>query len=84
MPYKNSYGKWIIPAGEVGQYAICPESWRLKMIRRVERALPEEQAQGEVKHEEWSSEVDKAFHLRQGLQLIIAFAVTMICFVLLQ
>lgn len=83
MPYKNSYGKWILPAGEVGQFAVCPESWRLKMVERVNRLHTREKEKGEIKHDEWSEEVDHAFHLRQGLQVIFAFVVIMICIVLM-
>ena len=29
---KKSKGKYIISAGEVGIYAVCPHSWKLKSI----------------------------------------------------
>ncbi len=34
MPYYTDYGKAILPAGEVGEYVVCPESWRLKFLEK--------------------------------------------------
>lgn len=32
MIKKTPYGKYIISAGEVGIYAVCPYSWQLKSV----------------------------------------------------
>lgn len=83
MPRANKDGKFIISAGEVGQYAVCPEAWRLKMIEKVMAEQSELSAEGQRLHDEWSKRVDDAAHLGQGLRFLAALLVSTILIILL-
>ena len=85
MARKNSEGNFIIAAGGVGQYAVCPESWRLKMVERVKRQQGNNainRSEGERLHSEWSKKVDAAAHLSQGLRFLLALLMTFVLMLL--
>ncbi len=83
MAKKNREGKFIIAAGEVGQYAVCPEAWRLKVVERVTSEQSESSITGEKLHSKWSTNIDSAAHLSQGIRFLIALLVTTIVIVIM-
>lgn len=72
MPRRNKDGKLIIPATEVAEYSLCPESWRLKEIARVHKKMDYEIIKiGNKEHEVWSNLLDKASDLLFVVKLLI-------------
>lgn len=82
MARKNSNGQNIIAAGEVGQFTVCPESWRLRMIEKMNNEGSSELSEGERLHFLWSKNIDRAAHLGQGLRFLIALIVTTLVIVI--
>ena len=35
MPRQNEYGKFILSAGEISTYEVCPEAWRLSHVQKA-------------------------------------------------
>lgn len=82
MARQNKDGKFVISAGEVGQFAVCPESWRLRMVEKVDEESTKRMSDGERLHYLWSKNIDRAAHLGQGLRFLIALIVTTIVIVI--
>lgn len=80
MARKNEFGKFIIAAGEVGQYSVCPEAWRLKVVERIVRnnEAPPSIQTGNTLHENWARELDSSAYLLHGLRVAIALVIAMI------
>ena len=76
MPRKNEYGKFIIPAGEVGSYTLCPESWRLSAVEKKIAKKEKSAKTGEKLHKTWAKTFEEAadltLHLRVLLYLVAA------------
>lgn len=83
MARKNRAGKFVIAAGEVGQYAVCPEAWRLKVVEQVSAFQSDSSVEGERLHSQWSHNIDNAAHLGQGLRFLLALVVTTIVIVVM-
>ncbi len=83
MAKKNREGKFIIAAGEVGQYAVCPEAWRLKVVERVTSEQSIASIEGEKLHSKWSSNLDNAAHLGQGIRFLLALVATILIIVIM-
>ena len=82
----SSTGKFVVSAGEVGQFVYCPESWRLRhqstnqdIMTRDERRSREF---GQIMHSKWSSELDAAAHLSEGLRFLVALLITTLVIVI--
>lgn len=76
MARQTEYGKFIISAGEVGAYTVCPEAWRLANMERVPAVTSEGDHQHRVKkgnelHKEWAQNVDEAVYLTRHVRLVI-------------
>lgn len=83
MAKRNREGKFVIAAGEVGQYTVCPEAWRLKVVQRVIAEQSEASIEGEKLHTKWSKNLDSAVHLGQGIRFLLALVITILVIVIL-
>jgi hypothetical protein len=77
MARQNDYGRYILSAGEIGAYTVCPEAWRLANVERVStRNSSSEQKErvqkGNELHKEWAQNVDEAVYLTRHVKVIIA------------
>ena len=77
MARRTDSGKYIISAGEVGAYTVCPESWRLKYVERIKTQKTERAIKGSNLHKEWAAQVDQSFHLSQLTNIAISLLVLM-------
>lgn len=71
MARKTPYGKFIISAGEVGAYTVCPEAWRLRTIERVSHPAAANVEAGEQLHRQWAKSLDEALFLSRSTRAII-------------
>jgi hypothetical protein len=74
MPSINKDGKFIISAGEVASYTLCPEAWRLMYVanKATEKNVSKNtNIAGIEKHKEWSQDVSEARHLIRGIRILI-------------
>lgn len=70
MARKNEYGRFILSAGEIGAYTVCPEAWRLKSVARIKATTAPSVALGRELHREWASEIDEAAKLSRALKAL--------------
>ena len=78
MARRNEFGRYILSAGEIASYTVCPEAWRLKTIERVDPQLSENMAVGEQAHREWSSDLDEAMYFTRSVRLILVLLAVVI------
>jgi len=79
---RSGSGKYILSAGEIGSYTVCPEAWRLKTIAKVQRAHADSVQAGEKLHLEWAKNFDEALFLSKGVRLILfLIALTIVIYV---
>ena len=87
MARKNEYGKYILSAGEIGAYTVCPEAWRLSNVEKVQaaNASKERIQRGNEMHREWAENLHEAVHLKRSVRLVILLIIcTVAVFVLTQ
>ena len=73
MPRRGSNGRYIFSAGEISQYTVCPESWRLQQLRSSKaRAASERSSLGRELHSDWASKLDESAFLFKGIRVIFA------------
>ncbi|MCO6432284.1 MAG: hypothetical protein J5J00_15630 [Deltaproteobacteria bacterium] len=71
MATKNRDGKFILAAGEIGSFAVCPEAWRLRTVEKVQGAKSSESELGETLHNEWASHHDEAYFFARGIRVVL-------------
>ena len=71
MARKNEYGKFIISAGEVGSYTVCPEAWRLQSVVQAKSAHEKKMREGTRLHKEWGKRHEDAMRLAYHARLTV-------------
>lgn len=72
MARRSSIGKYILSAGEIGAYTVCPEAWRLTAVSPVKTASDKGSSEaGQQLHQEWAAEYDEAVTLGRGIKIVI-------------
>lgn len=61
MARKNDYGRWIISAGEIGAYIVCPEAWKLKSVQGMKAEKSSTASMGRELHQEWARKIDESY-----------------------
>lgn len=69
MARKNEYGKYVIAAGEVGSYVVCPEAWRLAQIQRIKPVPSRSMRKGTNLHEEWDKQLEQVRAYSRSIRL---------------
>jgi len=78
MARLNQDGKYILSAGEVGIYTVCPESWRLRVLKGYKGEEAESVSLGSDLHKEWAEKNEEVNFFRRGittLLILIALAI---------
>ena len=84
MARKNSYGKYILSAGEISSYTVCPQAWRLNLESDVKPVHSETVDEGNRLHEEWTRSFQDAMYFTRSIKLILLLTVLTILFFLLR
>ncbi len=71
MARRSKNGKIIFSASEIGAYTVCPESWRLTYLEKVESNTTESHTEGEKLHATWAEGQDEIVFLTRGIQTLI-------------
>ena len=82
MARKNAYGKYILSAGEVASYVVCPEAWRLNCRSDVDPILSPSVREGTRLHEEWTQSLKEAMYFTSRVRvllMLIIITVTVFC-----
>lgn len=70
MVRKSEYGKFILSAGEIGEYVVCPEAWRLRVIEGVQTTERKDSKLGSELHQKWADVYGEAFFFTKGVRII--------------
>ena len=84
MPRKNKDGKFILAAGEIAHFTVCPEAWRLSMIEKKETLEDPSQLVGRELHKEWAKDYDESIFFSRSVRLIIEIILLLILVTLLK
>jgi cell division protein FtsX len=77
----NEFGKYILSAGEIATYTVCPESWRLSKEEETTIIHTKGIDEGIRLHKEWKKTLDEANKFsRSIILLIILFILTVLFF----
>jgi len=76
MARKTDYGKFILSAGEIGAYTVCPEAWRLRVVEQVRTQREESSKKGHDKHVEWARAYEEVIYLGKKTHLVIVLIIT--------
>ncbi len=71
MAKKTDYGKYILSAGEIGAYTVCPESWRLSSVEKVDALKSENVVRGIDMHKRWAKDYDEAVYFAREVRLLV-------------
>ena len=83
MARKNRDGRFILSAGEIGSYTVCPEAWRLKTIEKAKSVHADSVVTGHALHEEWAHKFEEATYLNHRVRFVLAlFAVALMAYLL--
>lgn len=80
MVRQTEKGTYIISAGEVGAYTVCPEAWRLQSVLRVKVSKAGDKLikQGRKAHDQWAKKFEDAIFLKRDARRIIYVLLLMI------
>lgn len=71
MPRKNADGKYILAAGEIAHFTVCPEAWRLTALEK-QQPLPDPSHQtGRELHKVWAKDFEESIILTRNVRMII-------------
>ena len=71
MAHRNGYGRYILSAGEIASYTVCPEAWRLREIQHVDSLYVDTIKKGKDLHHQWAAGVNEAMFLTWSVRLIL-------------
>jgi hypothetical protein len=83
MARKNSDGKYILSAGEIGAYTVCAEAWRLSNIERVRAPSPASVAEGQHLHSQWAHRYSESVSLAREAKMFVMLLLTTVLLVVL-
>ena len=80
MARQTENGKYILSAGEIGSYVVCPEAWRLRTVEQIKGRKGESTAKGKDLHQEWVKRYDETVFLRRSARLIVLLVLCAVLF----
>lgn len=83
MARKTELGTYILSAGEIGAYTVCPEAWRLSTVERVKSQQSGNVEKGHELHRQWASTYDEALALSRRIRAVVLLLVLTIAVYLL-
>lgn len=79
MPRKSANGRFIISAGEVGEYVVCPESWRLRRLASsIEKGESPSRTAGIQAHDLWSDQIFQATTLVRLFRYVFTMLIALV------
>lgn len=70
MPKKSKSGQYILTAGEIATYSLCPESWRLQYLESVNTEDSKRTKKGIALHEDWNKDLKDINFLSFSTRLV--------------
>lgn len=70
MAYYTRDGQYIITAGEISAYTVCPEQWRLTYLESATKSKDSNVKKGKELHRDWADKYDESIFLARSVRLI--------------
>ncbi|MBX7143333.1 MAG: hypothetical protein K1X79_02670 [Oligoflexia bacterium] len=71
MARKSDYNRYILSAGEIGAYTVCPESWRLSAIEKVRTTHDQSSTRGMALHKSWAQGYEEAVYFGRAARALL-------------
>lgn len=71
MARKSNYNRYILSAGEIGAYTVCPESWRLSAIEKVKTSHDQSSTRGIELHKSWARSYEDAIYFGRAARALL-------------
>lgn len=80
MAKADKKGNFIISAGEVGIYVVCPQAWYLEKVKSLSPEITPQMAEGKKEHKVWESDLNEAVIYTWASKVIILLIVILVIF----
>jgi hypothetical protein len=84
MPRLNREGKYILAAGEIAHFTVCPEAWRLSALEKSETLSDPSHETGRELHKHWAKKYEDSVVLSRSVRMIIEILFLLILSTLLR
>jgi len=85
MAKQNEFGKYILSAGEIATYVVCPQAWKLTQEQPQDIKLDSENIkQGAKMHRVWTNDVKDAVCFTRSITLLIILIVLTVLFFIIR
>ena len=79
MPSKLPDGSFIIAAGEIAEFTVCPRSWTLRQKISKEQTAPDlKSADGKTSHASWAAKADHLFVSASQAKFVIGLTLAVL------
>ena len=75
MARRNVNGRFILSAGEIGAFCVCPHAWTLRTLHKVAVTPSPDFERGVQLHKAWAKRYEDAVLLGHGAKLIVLLIV---------
>jgi hypothetical protein len=84
MARKNKDGRYILAAGEVAHFIVCPEAWRLSVVEKNRGSSDPSHQSGRELHTKWAKDYTDSVYLSRGVRILIELCLLMVLLYLLK
>ena len=84
MPRQNEQGKYILAAGEIAHFIVCPEAWRLSALEKTATLKDPSHHEGRKLHKAWASDYEESIHLSRSIRLLVEVLLLVVLMTLLR
>lgn len=84
MPRLNQEGKYILAAGEIAHFTVCPEAWRLSALEKKDTLTAPSHQAGRELHTHWAKKYENSVLLSRSVRMIIEVLLLLILSTLLR
>lgn len=78
MPSKLPDGSFIIAAGEIAEFTVCPRAWQLRQRNSEPKVRTEGSALGKSSHRNWTEKADKLFVSASQAKLVVGLTLAVL------
>ena len=72
MARKTEFGRYILSAGEVGAFIVCPMAWKLRMVDKISAATAQSSIEGNRLHKEWANKCGEVETIKKVFLVIVS------------
>ncbi len=78
VPSKLPDGNFIIAAGEIAEFTVCPRAWFLRQQLETNKVTSQSSASGQTSHESWTEKADNLFVSASRAKLVVGLTLAVL------